>query len=835
MGGVDSCAATAWSFYTDPVTLTIVEGAQYVSFHEVDYQSGQETNLGSTATMTGNNEYEFSLVADGQNTDAKGDSIVVHAKCGILTSEDTIFLEPGYLDHFSVDFDDLLYPDVQHMDVKWIGLQPKNIYDHDIIIPGSTGINIMLDSSGMRYGNLIIGSREGKALSGVEWDSLSAGNGYFEYIADGEDPAQPAHINITVTVPGQNVTPANITLQVLPQPVIVSFTPAVISPGDTANIIIKQRDTDGSLSDFSADQQFEVGISSGEDYGTILLSDGSDSGYFSYVTQPFKFIAADSIDGDSVVVLVRAGTQAPGPPTSIVPSGKAKGGKTGSEPQPSHPGFPTGKSAASVPPNERVKSTVPSPHAQVSVVKSPRKSEISSLGKNNAKLVSDANTFSWSNYGIGYVVIENRTILLGETKYYYAIDDPNNPNNLIIKETTTNPPVLGPGRPDVTFDDPAAAPGSEKNPVYWEKKFPQYSGNTFTGMSPLPAGMIRLVGRYWEDGKTFKTTLMAHAPDGRTGSINIGVKKPSALGSLYPKAKDVFDNEISIDDTCIAYAGLYGIPPQLIKGQMEEEAATYDFGGHIGIGFAPSYRYEPYTVQFWKGIRNRTSNPFYVTLNDVDNPPVPNHKYVQKIPYIYPNKYVWDVIFDHSQLVNDIADDSHRLYGIRTYADTMNFLPYTVIQNMYHEFLSRYQQLPISLNSAASLANNDMIEFLMNQWDGDVPNGTKGLKNILAQTRIASSYGLLQMLYTTALYRHYVEDISHLPENLNVTSTIMDLSIPYEKSLLVNNIGASVESGGDWPDGFEKNLYDFVYANWNTRGTYNDEVFKKSRNYLPQP
>ena len=458
-------------------------------------------------------------------------------------------------------------------------------------------------------------------------------------------------------------------------------------------------------------------------------------------------------------------------------------------------------------------------------------SKAESLIKKLASIFNVQSTACYSGEYYGYpfdysdVMITKEkepAILLGETKYYYAAEDN---GKLIIYETTG--PTTNPGINSVRFDDPVAAQGSEKNPVYWEYKYPVYSGNTFTGMNPLSKGMIRLVGRYWEEGKTFKTTLTAHNPaDGKSTSIDIEVKKPDKLGSQYSKAKDVFNNEINIDDICIKYGGKYGIPPQLIKEQMEEEAATYNFGGNIGTGFAPSYRYEPYTVQFWKWTKNRASDLFYVSLNNVDDPPIPDHKYVQIIPYIYPNKYIWNVIYDHSQLVNNIADDSHRLYGVRTFADTMNFGPYSAIQNIYHNFINTYEKY-LPLQKAAPLANARMVSFLRDEWHG-------GTKNILAQTRISSSYGLLQMLYPTAIYRGYVEDISHLPENLNVTTTTMDLSIPYQESLLINNIGVSVESSGNWSEGFEQSLYDFIYANWNTRKAYKDEVFYKSRNYLPQ-
>jgi hypothetical protein len=595
-------------------------------------------------------------------------------------------------------------------------------------------------------------------------------------------------------------------VQVLRSPIVVTFDPPEVAPGDTTNIILGYRNPDGTINDIPGYQQFEVGIWSPGNCGTILS--GSDTAqYFTYRSEPFEFIASDMVTADSIAVRVGLVSA---PVSSTAPMGKGNLGKQNVKAQPAL--INTNKIGSG---------------SRVLSVKS---------GANVAghKSVLNANDFSSNTFGIGYVKIEH-TILLGQTKYYYATQDPNNSNNLIIQETTTEPPALGAGGiASARFDDPVAADGSEKNPVYWEKKWPEYNGTQFQQMDKLPDGMIRLVGRYWEQGKTFKTTLTAHTSDGKSGSIVIEVKKPSRLGGQYAKAKDVFDSELSIDSVCIRYAGLYGIPPQLIKGQMEEEAATYNFGGDIGIGFAPSYRYEPYTEQFDPRIRERKTNPFFVILTDVNDPPIPNHQYVQVIPYIYPNRYVWDVIYDHSQLVNDIPDASHRAYGIRTYENTMNFGPYTTIQTKYDNYLKDYEKF-LPLQQAAPLANARMVTFLRDEWDGGVPNGPKGLKNIVAQTRIASSYGLLQMLYRTALGIRYREDISHLPENLNVTETMMSLSIPYQKSLLIDGIGASIESVGNWPDGFEKSLYDFVYANWNKRSTYNDEVFQKSRNYLPQP
>jgi hypothetical protein len=297
----------------------------------------------------------------------------------------------------------------------------------------------------------------------------------------------------------------------------------------------------------------------------------------------------------------------------------------------------------------------------------------------------------------------------------------------------------------------------------------------------------------------------------------------------YKMSRDVFDHEINIDSICIYYGGIYGIPPHFIKGQMNQEAADTNFGGHIRKGFTPSYRYEPYTAQLQRWIRNRTRNPFFVKESSVNDPPVPSHKYVRMINYPYPNKSVWDMIYDHSQLVNVIDDDSHKLYGVRNGSDnTMDFSPYDTIQARYDEILDFFIGQGLESHAADS-ANENMRNYLECRWNG-------GAKDIKAQTRIASSYGLLQMMYRTAVVgRGYLEDRDHLPEYLNITDTIMTMSMKYQKDLLVIALTAEIESGNNWPDGFDSTLWNSIYHIWNNKSWYLAGVKAKSILYLPQP
>ncbi len=421
-------------------------------------------------------------------------------------------------------------------------------------------------------------------------------------------------------------------------------------------------------------------------------------------------------------------------------------------------------------------------------------------------------------------------IMLGETKYYYAILE----NSVLkIKETTSTQLPSGAIGDDVWGDNPAAALLDQSNSgrrlgTYWEKEKPIPNGS-----GTLPRGMIRLVGRYWHADSSYKVNLSA-SNSGQTATITIEVKKPARLGnSQYAIdrrfSRDVFDHPIDIDSICIFYGGLYGIPPQLIKGQMEKESRYID-----NFGFSPAYRYEPYTAQFWDEVRNRRNNPFFIT-NSICTPEPPTHQHVRDINYFTEVQSVWNVIVNHSQLINDIPDDPHRLYGIRTYSDTMNFDPYKMPKRIYHAFLSHYQdELGLELQEAADSARNRMIVFLRDEWDYHVPRNNKGLINVTAQTRIASSYGLLQPMYTKALLFGYQENNNYLPELLNVTDTMMVVAMRYQKNKLRNYVGALMEENNNsWLNGYENGFFLGVYPQWSTIETYPTEVFRNSRNYQP--
>lgn len=247
------------------------------------------------------------------------------------------------------------------------------------------------------------------------------------------------------------------------------------------------------------------------------------------------------------------------------------------------------------------------------------------------------------------------------------------------------------------------------------------------------------------------------------------------------------------------------------------------------------------------------SNPFIVTTNSIGSPQPPTpaeHQLVKEIFYRQQEDLplsVWNMVANFSQLVSSPSPGGLHLYGEREADGRMNFDPYTNIQKLYEH---RLFLIEVRLNlveywdangqtQAYEEARISLANYLENDWDGGIEGGRKGLKNIVAQSRIASSYGLLQMLYPTAIGLNeplYTEDASHLPEDLNITNTIMTLSMIHQKKLLIRFLGKEIENNNkEWDYGYEESLRRGVYRRWNSRRDYPKEILEKSLQYLPRP
>lgn len=370
------------------------------------------------------------------------------------------------------------------------------------------------------------------------------------------------------------------------------------------------------------------------------------------------------------------------------------------------------------------------------------------------------------------------------------------------------------GRTDVDFDDPEKIDG-DKIGVYWE--YMDAAGNDLKKTKP---GSIRIVGRYWEKGKPYKVRLTANAP-GRTGSIDIEVKKPARLfdskvfNKPFNETWGIHNHHIDIDSLCIYYGGRIGIPPQVIKGQMFQESdKTNDH-------FNPSYRYEPWRdydfahhKRFGKYFARQ---PFWITDADPmgkgERTPM-DHQNVK--PISYPTE---------AKSISSYAIENWDRYINRDKLEIVGSKELTKLFRSYYDAYAYAYVFPVN-EGPYTIATSLVQSYIKDNY------------NDKAQTRKCASYGLIQMLYTTAQVQGYNKgkSISNslAPEKLN--DEIIEM--PFYQTFTENNLQLQFGDGavpdGKWAKGWEKTWMD-SFGNYNSGSGYAQSVFDHAKKFYPQP
>ena len=295
---------------------------------------------------------------------------------------------------------------------------------------------------------------------------------------------------------------------------------------------------------------------------------------------------------------------------------------------------------------------------------------------------------------------------------------------------------------------------------------------------------------------------------------------------------------VNIDELCIKYGDSIGIPPQFIKGQIQSECF---FSQHLNMP-VPSYRFEPYKIAV--AVNNLRaqykSNPYFIrSLTDNamgSGPNIPStleHQNVCPIPYIQYPKSLWDVIYDYSELAipkpprADISESQHKLFGQRTPDGKMDFsvCKSTKMQEWYNVEYYHFD----GKNGAADSARKSMAT-----------SAEEFFSTVVAQTRMASSYGYLQCLYTTAIIGNKIKGLGYpkslRPEDLNNASICelyqfarLKYIVNYQTDDILNN------SSGCWDNGYENFFMNYIFPKWNPGdSTYPNTVLSHSYDDPPQ-
>ena len=560
---------------------------------------------------------------------------------------------------------------------------------------------------------------------------------------------------------------------------------------------------------YPPDQLFNVGISSGDSSGTILSSNGVDTArYFTNIPEGFKFIAADSKDGDSAVVEITVGLPAEeGVPCAVAPGGKVANNKVAAFQY----RFAGSDVRMSLPPNASVMKSL-------------------SVGKPSLqagkKMVSSEVDFTSSEYGVVREMIRKHTIMLGETEYYYAVNDPDHADKLIIKDS--HEPMNG--NTNVVFADPTIVKG-DKSGVYWEYR--DEDGNDLKQTKP---GSIRLVGRYWEDVKPYKVRLTASA-EGRYGSVDIEVKKPRSLGNNHQMANDMKGNPFNLDSLIIYYAGREGVMPQYLKAMVSKETMGY---------FDPCYRYEAFKDAVELQVKDPKTNDYvYKNLdhshyrilgaNDNGSPDIPSdHSNLRDASCVGTNSgkrinypgytTVWDYYWNHTDFY------SLNIYsGVKEIENSWENININTARELYGK-------TPEELVGIEKQATDDSTNARFFRWAKFDYRG--GMQNMVAQTRICGSYGILQLMYYGA--EEYPKNKEqYRPEDIN------DYRVGFEYGVkhLIGKFNLQSILGGHfsdptWNGGLEAK-YKQAVKRYNGRGPaaedYANDVISRVPQYKPKP
>lgn len=443
---------------------------------------------------------------------------------------------------------------------------------------------------------------------------------------------------------------------------------------------------------------------------------------------------------------------------------------------------------------------------------------------------------------------ESDEILLGDTKYYAAQwKDPAKKDKITIEEVETDgngEPIKPSGLIPGAFEsNPIEVVSGGKSGIYWEQQWATVNSDGSISSGNLPSGMIRVVGRYWEEGKDHKVKLKAEAAGGN-GELEIKVVKPDRLGDKYGKARDVFNEVVDMDSVIIANAGKYGIPPQWIKGQMQKETDPIGFNFPEGNeeGFPPAYRYEPFNWEFiMRDIEDINGNsyednPFWVTESSMGVNIPPAHKNIIYKPYPQEPLTVWNMVNKYSHLTNN---SNFAIYGKHLPSGKMDFevYGYSNIQQIYDEIKNTFRE-NYSGDTLYAKARDSTAIFLKTKWKGPEERQPAkfegGLENLYAQTRTASSYGLMQMMYHNATKKGYDITNNNAPEYLNEVNTFFPFAMDFHLENLGKVVGKSNITNSNWAEGFEQILMRLLNK-WNSyRDSYEQDIAKFSLEFKPE-
>jgi hypothetical protein len=276
---------------SEMVNLQILSGGEFASFY--GYQGTITDNLTIPYSELNSVELKQDQFFSGSPT-----TVLVQSNIGGLIKQESIIAHPK--SSYGINASTFDYP-ILYGETKYTEVKPTGPGGCTAIFPPEIKLNALI-TVGDDLGHLIdfdYGT-EGDTLTNITFNSF--GGNHIGFISDGvkKDIADTAIV--TFSTSDAEIGMKQVAIIINPSPIYVAIEPENVAPGDTALIIIKSRQEDGTLIDFPGWQTFELKMIEGCNLGKILAV-GDTARYFYDVPQPIKFIA-DSLAGGTVGLIV---------------------------------------------------------------------------------------------------------------------------------------------------------------------------------------------------------------------------------------------------------------------------------------------------------------------------------------------------------------------------------------------------------------------------------------------------------------------------------------------------------------------------------------------------
>jgi len=286
---------------TEPFYASFTSGGEYASFYNWDTWENLGDNISGLIT-----EFNNIIVGFDEPYLGTGDTYIVRQwRWGDKIKTDSVRLISALAAQVVVEYSEYnLITGGGFLDVY---LQAKNSTGDCDGFFSPPDVTYSLEIiSGNQYGNLINPFTNEKNQSIIGLEQID-GFSYFYYSADGISADDTVEAVIRISTSDLNIPYTDFTVYIIPSPIYVYTVPEVLGADDTADVIIKYKDVDGTLYDFPTEQTFELAVLDGCVNGNFMVND-SINVYFADAVQPIKFVTADSLDPEFDEVLMRTGT-----------------------------------------------------------------------------------------------------------------------------------------------------------------------------------------------------------------------------------------------------------------------------------------------------------------------------------------------------------------------------------------------------------------------------------------------------------------------------------------------------------------------------------------------